>query len=79
MLDFTKKYDPDRLGIAKHAERHPHKPALIMNDVMVTYQELDRDTNALANALLHLGIHPGDRISILFHNSPEILKAWSAA
>lgn len=79
MLDFTKKYDPDSLGIAKHAERHPDRPALIMKDVMVTYEALDRDTNALANALLHLGIHPGDRISILFHNSPEILKAWSAA
>lgn len=79
MIDFTKKFDPERLGIATHARRSPDRPALIMNDVIVPYGELDRRTNALANALLQLGIEPGDRISILMHNSPEILQAWSAA
>jgi len=52
---------------------------LITDDEVITYKELDRDTNALANALLKIGIVPGDRISILFHNSPEILKSWIAA
>ncbi len=79
MIDFTEKFDPERLGIATHARRSPDRPGLIMNDVTVTYKELDRRTNALANALLQLGIEPGDRISILMHNSPEILQAWSAA
>lgn len=79
MIDFTKKFDPDRLGIATHARRSPERPALIMNDVVVTYKELDARTNALANALLQLGIEPGDRIAVLLHNSPEILQAWSSA
>ncbi len=79
MIDFTKKFDPERMGISKHAQRQPDRAALIMDDVSVTYKELERDTNALANALLGLQIRPGDRIAILFHNSPEILKAWTAA
>ena len=79
MVDYLRKFDPKRLGVATHANRHPDKPALIMDDRVVTYKELDRDTNALANALLKIGIVPGDRISILFHNSPEILKSWIAA
>jgi acyl-CoA synthetase (AMP-forming)/AMP-acid ligase II len=79
LLDFTTKFDSEKLGIPNHARRKPDIPALIMNDTAVTFKELDRDTNILANALLQLGIRPGDRISILMHNSPEVLKAWTAA
>jgi len=79
MIDYLKQFDTERLGIATHARRHPDKPALIMGDAVITYRELDTDTNALANALLGLGIVPGDRIGVLFHNGPEILISWSAA
>jgi long-chain acyl-CoA synthetase len=79
MIDYTRKFDPDRIGIATHAKRTPERAALIMGDVAVTFEELDRRTNALANALLERDIRPGDRISILMHNSPEIMQAWGAA
>ena len=79
MIDYFNKFDSERLGIAKHARLQPDKPALVTDDKVITYEEFDRDTNALGNALLEIGIVPGDRISILFHNSPEILKSWSAA
>jgi acyl-CoA synthetase (AMP-forming)/AMP-acid ligase II len=78
-MDFTSKFDLQRIGIAKNAARQPDKPALIMNDVKVSFRKLDHQTNALANALLELGIMPGDRISMLFYNSPEIMKIWTAA
>ena len=78
-IDFTKKFDPERIGIAKHAARTPEKPALIMGKQVVTFQDLDKKSNALANALLGLGIHPGDRIAVLMHNCPEMLIAWGAA
>jgi acyl-CoA synthetase (AMP-forming)/AMP-acid ligase II len=78
-MDFLGKFDPERIGIARHAEKQPDKPALIMNEASVTFRQLDQETNALARALLELGVQPGDRISVLFHNSPEILKAWTAA
>ena len=79
MIDFVSKFDRERLGIANQARRTPEKPALIMGERVVTYEELDRKTNALANALINLGLSPGDRLAILMHNSPEILMAWSAA
>jgi len=79
MADYTSMFDSAMIGVASHAKRRPHEPALIMNDVVVTWSELDKKTNALGNALLQLGVCQGDRIAILFYNSPEILQAWSAA
>ena len=79
MINYLKKFDFERLGVVTHAGLYPDKPALITDDEVITYKEFDRDTNALGNALLEIGIVPGDRISILFHNGPEILKSWSAA
>ncbi|MBW1788045.1 MAG: hypothetical protein JRK53_15705 [Deltaproteobacteria bacterium] len=46
-MDFTKMYDPNRVGIANHAKDQPDKPALIMNDRAVTFRQLHEDTNAL--------------------------------
>jgi len=63
MVDYLKKFDIERLGIATHARLQPDKPALITDDTIITYEEFDRDTNALGNALLEIGIVPGDRIS----------------
>ena len=79
MIDFVSKFDKERLGITNQAKRTPEKPALIMGERVVTYEELDRKTNALANALINLGLSPGDRLAILMHNSPEILMTWSTA
>ena len=79
MIDFAAKFDVERLGLYNHAKRSPGKPALIMNDTVITFKELDRMTNALANAFLQHGVRHGDRISTLFHNSPEILEVWGAA
>ncbi|MFP4085254.1 MAG: class I adenylate-forming enzyme family protein [Desulfobacteraceae bacterium] len=78
-MDFLQKFDKERLGIVQHAKQTPHKAALIMGDRVITYRELERRTNALANGLLQLGIKPGDRVSILMYNSPEIMICWSAA
>ena len=78
MIDYAAKFDQNKIGIATHARKHPDRPALIMNDTVITYKAFDNRTNALANGLLGLGIEPGDRISILMHNSPHILETWAA-
>ena len=54
MLDYTKKFDTEIIGVINHAQRNPDRPALIMNDVTITYQELDKQANALANAFLQM-------------------------
>jgi long-chain acyl-CoA synthetase len=79
MIDFVSKFDMARLGIGNHARRKPDQPALIMNETVISYSLLDRQTNALANGLLGLGLGPGDRLAILMHNSQEIMMSWIAA
>ncbi len=79
MTDFLSMFDIERLGVSNHARRNPDKPALIMNDKTITFKELDRSTNTLANGLLSYGLKPGDRVAVLMHNSPEIMETLGAA
>lgn len=50
----------------------PDKPFIIFEDQIVTYREADQLSNKLANALSHIGLIPGDRISYLLPNVPLI-------
>ncbi len=79
MPDYTKMFDVEKLGIEKNAKINPDKAALIMGDRIITYRELDKKGNSLANSLIRMGIKRGDRISLLIHNCPEFILAWSAA
>lgn len=79
MVDFTEKFDMDRIGIANHVKRIPDREALVMGNQRITYEELYRCCNSLANGLLALGIQPGDRIGVFMHNCPEFLQVWTAA
>lgn len=67
------------------SERFPDKVALIFKNTRLTYAQLDRMANSLANALLNIGIEKGDRVAIFMDNSIEavvsifgILKAGAA-
>jgi len=53
------------------ARRRPEKPALIFGGAVVTYQEFDKRSNALAHALIAAGIEASDRVAILAENSVE--------
>ncbi|MGF1456880.1 MAG: fatty acid--CoA ligase [Alphaproteobacteria bacterium] len=44
------------------------KPALIMDDEVVSYAQLDHRSNKVANGLLDLGLRPGDRVGYLAKN-----------
>ena len=44
-------------------------PALIVDDAVTTYKELDERANQLARCLLKQGINSGDRIGILLDKS----------
>lgn len=50
----------------------PDKPLMIFENEINTYLEADRLSSKLANALFHLGLTPGDRISYLLPNVPLI-------
>jgi long-chain acyl-CoA synthetase len=60
------------------ASAHPDKPALIDEDVTVTWSELDQAVDKAAGGLLAAGRVPGDRIGILLPNSIEFAVAYFA-
>jgi len=61
--------DIARLG----ARRYPHKSAIEMGDLRLTYAELNARVNQLANALQDKGVRPGDRVAIMSENSLEFV------
>ncbi|MCE5264747.1 MAG: AMP-binding protein [Deltaproteobacteria bacterium] len=60
------------------AEKHPHRTAIVFENGRITYWELNRRVNSLANALIGLGLGKGDRAAFLYLNSPEFVTAWFA-
>jgi acyl-CoA synthetase (AMP-forming)/AMP-acid ligase II len=61
-----------------YARNFPDNPAITQDGVTVSYAELDRRANQLANGLLTLGIERGDRVCVLGENSivqPQLFMA----
>ena len=63
-----------RDGAARWGER----PAFVVDDVSVSYREADRRSDAVANALLALGVRRGDRVAMLMENCVELIDVWFA-
>ncbi len=57
--------------LAQSAARNPQKTALICGARRTSYAEIDGSANALARALLALGVERQDRIAIQYENSVE--------
>lgn len=55
------------------AGERPHHPALIFKGTPLSYEALERQSNALADALLALGIQQGERVALILPNSPQTL------
>lgn len=53
-----------------YAERAPHAPCLACGDTLLTFRDLDRRSNALANVLVAQGVGAGDRVALLAHTAP---------
>ncbi|NLI91280.1 MAG: AMP-binding protein [Peptococcaceae bacterium] len=61
-----------------NANRYPEKTALVYNGLHVSYNELNKRVNALANSLINIGIRKGDRIAYLFHSGNQIAELYYA-
>jgi long-chain acyl-CoA synthetase len=61
------------------ALEHPAKPALVDDDLVVTWSELDQLTDKAAGGFLAAGRAPGDRVGILLPNSVEFAVAYFGA
>ncbi len=76
--NYINGIDSKKLGIANHAKRIPKRPAIIINDTVISYKNLERTGAILANSLMQLGAAPGSRISVLMPNCPETIYIWHA-
>jgi len=65
------------------ANQRPNHTALIFKGKRLSYSELEKESDAFANALLALRVQKGDRIALLLPNSPQSiitqLGVWKAS
>jgi long-chain acyl-CoA synthetase len=68
------------------SRRFPSRAAIRFQGHRMSYRRLERRSNRLANALIRLGVAPGDRVMVLLPNLPQtvisfygILKAGAVA
>jgi long-chain acyl-CoA synthetase len=71
---------PDALSLFRAAvARAPQARALLYFDGVISYSELDQQSDALACAWLERGLARGDRIAIYLQNVPQFVIALVAA
>jgi len=73
-LEYEDISMPDIL--ARTSKRFPERDALIFMGKKITYSELDQLVNKFANSLIAIGVKPGDRVSLLLPNIPQIVFAY---
>ena len=52
-------------------QRHPDKPAILFEDQVWTFKDLDLYSNKVANVFNKLGLQRGDKVAIYMQNRPE--------
>ncbi|HEV7193967.1 MAG TPA: AMP-binding protein [Jatrophihabitantaceae bacterium] len=72
-------YGPIAAAIALAAASQPDHPAIHDERGAITFDELERHSNALANALLERGFEPGQAMGILARNHRGLFEAIVAA
>lgn len=65
--------------LRKTVKKYPGKTGVIFEDKRFTWREFDVRVNALANALIGLGLKKGSRVAVLSANRNEYLEANYAA
>jgi acyl-CoA synthetase (AMP-forming)/AMP-acid ligase II len=53
----------------------PSSPALLQDDVVLTFGDLEERCNRMANALVSLGIGPADRVALMFTNDYRFIES----
>ncbi|HKV83753.1 MAG TPA: long-chain fatty acid--CoA ligase [Ktedonobacterales bacterium] len=62
--------------LTRTAQRQPDKTAVIFRDQSTSYGDFNKRANQVANALIKLGITPGDRVALYIHNLPIFMEAY---
>jgi long-chain acyl-CoA synthetase len=74
-------YEPTPMpeALARTAREFPDKTALIFIDSKVSYRQLNDMANRFANALIDMGVKPGDKVAMLMPNMPQLVAATYGA
>jgi len=64
--------------VTRSSHYFPDRTAFVIDGQPISYPELNRRINKLANGLLSLGLKKGDRVGLLFHNSLAYLESYLA-
>lgn len=64
--------------LPRHAQYRPQHTAIVFEDRRLSFVELNRRVNQLANALLSLGVKKGDKVATILPNSLELLVSYWA-
>lgn len=59
------------LLLEQSARRDPGKVAVILDDYRLRYAEVNGAANKVANALVKLGVRPGDKVALMLPNTPH--------
>ena len=62
--------------LEESAEKYPEKPALILGDRVLDYAGLRAAAKKFANALVSMGVKPGDKVAIMLPNVPEYVISY---
>ncbi len=62
--------------LEESAREKPEKPALIQGEDVLTHIGLRDASKKFANALVKLGIQPGDKIALMVPNVPQFAIAY---
>ncbi len=64
--------------LEERAKKHPKRAALLYEGKAISFEELNKNVNRLANGLKDLGISRGDRVAIMLPNTPEFVYSFFA-
>lgn len=65
-----------KLMLEKAAGRYKGKTAIVSGDRRLSYADLDKASNKVANALIKMGVNKGERVAMLLSNSPEFVITY---
>jgi len=57
----------------------PMAPAVLQDNVVLSFRDLEERCNRMANALLNLGVRPGDRVALMFSNDYRFIESLLGA
>ena len=64
--------------LLNNERNHAERIAIVTHERTLSYGELNKESNCVANALKRLGIRKEDRVAFLMKNSTEWIVAWFA-